>query len=107
MNLTKCLLGLLPILAATPGFGGAGQLTAAEPKRPNIVFIFSDDHGYQAVSAYNDPRKLLQTPNIDRLASRGVDPSGAAGMLAPAVAARMSDAEKVAKSSCVRCPCDR
>jgi arylsulfatase A-like enzyme len=49
------------------------SLTAfAEPKRPNIVFIFSDDHGYQAISAYNDPRKLIQTPNIDRLAQEGM-----------------------------------
>src|SRR5438309_5278146 len=40
--------------------------------RPNIVFIFSDDHAYQAISAYNDPRKLIDTPNIDRLAKEGV-----------------------------------
>ena len=41
------------------------------PKRPNIVFIFSDDHAYQAISAYGDPRKLIETPNIDRLGQRG------------------------------------
>src|SRR6266436_845191 len=47
--------------------------TSAEPPtRPNIVFIFSDDHGYQAVSAYNDARKLLQTPNIDRIGRDGM-----------------------------------
>jgi arylsulfatase A-like enzyme len=40
--------------------------------RPNIVFIFSDDHGYQAISAYNDPRKLLETPNIDRIGREGM-----------------------------------
>ncbi|MDB5388734.1 MAG: arylsulfatase family protein, partial [Planctomycetaceae bacterium] len=46
---------------------------AAEPvKRPNIVFIFSDDHAYQAVSAYDHPLKLNSTPNIDRLAKVGV-----------------------------------
>src|SRR5947208_2039211 len=39
---------------------------------PNIVVIFSDDHAYQAISAYGDPRKLLDTPNIDRLAKDGV-----------------------------------
>src|SRR5437588_12505499 len=39
---------------------------------PNIVLIFSDDHGYQAISAYNDPRKLIETPNIDRLAKEGM-----------------------------------
>ena len=45
---------------------------ATDSKRPNIVFIFSDDHAYQAVSAYGDPRKLIETPNIDRLAKEGM-----------------------------------
>ena len=40
--------------------------------RPNIVFIFSDDHAYQAISAYGDPRKLVETPNIDRIAKEGM-----------------------------------
>jgi arylsulfatase A-like enzyme len=40
--------------------------------RPNIVFIFSDDHAYQAISAYDDARKLVQTPHIDRLAREGM-----------------------------------
>ncbi len=39
-------------------------------KRPNILFIMSDDHGYQAVSAYDD--RLIKTPNIDRLADEGI-----------------------------------
>ncbi|WP_242206319.1 sulfatase family protein [Aestuariivivens insulae] len=39
-------------------------------QRPNIVFIMSDDHAYQAISAYND--KLIQTPNIDRIANEGM-----------------------------------
>ena len=39
-------------------------------KRPNIVFIMSDDHAYQAVSAYRD--KLIQTPNIDRIGEEGI-----------------------------------
>lgn len=41
-----------------------------ETKRPNIVFIMSDDHAYQAISAYSD--KLIQTPNIDRIANEGI-----------------------------------
>src|SRR4051794_5616007 len=45
---------------------------AADAKRPNIVFIFSDDHAYQAISAYGDARHLIQTPNIDRIAREGV-----------------------------------
>ena len=40
--------------------------------RPNIVFIFSDDHAYQAVSAYGDARHLIETPNIDRIAKEGM-----------------------------------
>lgn len=39
-------------------------------KKPNIVFIISDDHAYQAISAYDD--KLIETPNIDRLAKEGM-----------------------------------
>jgi len=39
-------------------------------KRPNIVFIMSDDHASQAISAYGS--KLIQTPNIDRLAKEGM-----------------------------------
>lgn len=41
-----------------------------EKKRPNIVYIMSDDHAYQAVSAYG--YGLNKTPNIDRLAKEGL-----------------------------------
>ena len=37
-----------------------GSLAAAATSRqPNIVLIYSDDHAYQAISAYGDGRKLL------------------------------------------------
>ena len=39
-------------------------------RRPNIVFIMSDDHAYQAISAYSN--RLTQTPNIDRIAKEGM-----------------------------------
>ncbi len=46
---------------------------AAEPaRRPNIVLIYSDDHAYQAISAYGDPRRLVETPHIDRLSREGM-----------------------------------
>ena len=38
--------------------------------RPNIVFIFTDDHCEQALSAY-DPQRI-STPNMDRIASGGM-----------------------------------
>lgn len=44
--------------------------TTAKTKRPNIIFIMSDDHAYQAISAYSD--KLINTPNIDRIANEGM-----------------------------------
>jgi arylsulfatase A-like enzyme len=41
-----------------------------EIKQPNILFIMSDDHAFQAVSAYSD--KLINTPNIDKIAQQGI-----------------------------------
>lgn len=44
----------------------------AEKQRPNILFIFSDDHALKAISAYGGPlAKIAPTPNIDRLAKEG------------------------------------
>lgn len=43
---------------------------AVASKRPNIVFIMSDDHAYQAISAYDT--SLIETPNIDRIAKMGM-----------------------------------
>ncbi|RYZ93692.1 MAG: DUF4976 domain-containing protein, partial [Sphingobacteriaceae bacterium] len=39
-------------------------------QRPNIIYIMSDDHDADAISAYN--KKLISTPNIDRLAKEGI-----------------------------------
>ncbi len=39
-------------------------------ERPNILFIMTDDHAYQAVGAYGSNRN--KTPNIDRIAADGV-----------------------------------
>lgn len=44
-------------------------LFAATP-RPNILFIFSDDHAQHAISAYGS--KVNQTPHLDRLARGGM-----------------------------------
>ena len=38
-------------------------------QRPNIIFIMSDDHAFQAISAYG--HGLNHTPHIDRLAREG------------------------------------
>ena len=47
-------------------------LTQAQNKAPNILFIMSDDHTAQAISAYGGfLGQYLPTPNIDRIASEG------------------------------------
>ena len=57
----KPVVLLLAIFFCASGVGGA--------ERPNILFIMSDDHSAQAVSAYGG--KLNETPNIDRIAKEG------------------------------------
>ena len=46
----------------------SAQLAFAQ-QRPNIIYIMSDDHDADAISAYN--KQFIATPNIDRLAKEG------------------------------------
>ena len=66
MNRLSLLLGpLVSCLAALPA-------VADEPRpQPNIVFIFADDWGWGDLSCHGHP--WLETPNLDRLASEGID----------------------------------
>ncbi|MDZ4801611.1 MAG: sulfatase [Bryobacteraceae bacterium] len=57
------------LASCAAGVTGLAQ-TSASKKRPNILLMFSDDHAYQAISAYG--HKLNQTPNLDRLAKEGM-----------------------------------
>ena len=53
--------------------GMCGKAKGQEPARPNILYIMCDDHAMQAISAYGSPiSRLAPTPNIDRLAQRGI-----------------------------------
>ncbi len=65
---SRILLVLLASLLSGPV---AAPLLAAEgsASRPNILFIFSDDHAQRAISCYGS--KVNQTPHIDRLAEGG------------------------------------
>ncbi len=58
---------LLPCTAALAGIAGA-QEKAQKPM--NILYIMSDDHSYQTISAYDT--RFIETPNIDRIANEGV-----------------------------------
>ena len=60
-------LGLSALASLTMGCQQAGD------QRPNIIYIMSDDHAYQAISAYGGPLKdKAPTPNIDRIANDGM-----------------------------------
>ncbi|MFN8432211.1 MAG: sulfatase-like hydrolase/transferase [Spirosomataceae bacterium] len=62
-KLAFSLILLIPVI-------GFIAFKSGKKKRPNIVFIMSDDHAYQAISAYDN--RLIQTPNIDRIANEGM-----------------------------------
>ena len=49
---------------------GPAAFPAASPTRPNILVFLTDDHGQWAQHAYGNSE--LKTPNMDRLAARGV-----------------------------------
>lgn len=54
-------------------FALAGSLFASDKKKPNIIYIMTDDHASQAVSAYGGIlSKVFTTPNIDRIGNEGV-----------------------------------
>ncbi|UCD27862.1 MAG: sulfatase-like hydrolase/transferase [Planctomycetota bacterium] len=43
-----------------------------EDKRPNILFIFTDDQSHRTVSCYPEAHRWIKTPNLDRLADEGL-----------------------------------
>jgi arylsulfatase A-like enzyme len=70
-NLSRLILFLFVSQAVLTGCTTGSEQQSKQ--RPNIVFIFSDDHAYQAISAYGGPlAELAPTPNIDRIAAQGM-----------------------------------
>lgn len=66
-------VGLIVIPAALFNYSCNTGKTEETPKRPNIVYIMTDDHSFQTISAYGHPiSRLAPTPNIDRLANEGM-----------------------------------
>ncbi len=50
----------------------AEESETAVKKRPNILFIFTDDQSHRTVSSYEDALSWARTPHIDRLAEEGI-----------------------------------
>jgi arylsulfatase A-like enzyme len=69
---------LISSLTKSVGFCSLGILGSCnhqteEVTAPNIIFIMSDDHAWQALSAYNERlAEIAPTPNIDRIAREGM-----------------------------------
>ena len=67
----KLPLSLTGITMAFPVCGVLAQSNSGQVKRPmNIVYIMSDDHSYQTISAYD--KRFINTPNLDWIADHGV-----------------------------------
>jgi arylsulfatase A-like enzyme len=62
------MTGSAAALSILPGDIILGQ--TANKKRPNIIFIMSDDHASHAMSCYGS--KINKTPNLDRIANEGM-----------------------------------
>ena len=63
MKLIRVLLFCLPMLPLA---------IAAAEERPNILFIYTDDHSYRTVGCYPEAHPWVKTPNMDALAAHGV-----------------------------------
>jgi len=63
------LIKSIALLTVGTGMFSCTPSPKEEAKRPNIIYIMSDDHAYQAISAYG--YGLNETPNIDRIAKEG------------------------------------
>ncbi|WP_108821683.1 sulfatase [Dysgonomonas sp. Marseille-P4361] len=72
-TLKKVCTVIIPATLFHPAAGENIDIPKKDPSRPNIVYIMTDDHSYQTISAYGHPlSKLAPTPNIDRLANEGM-----------------------------------
>lgn len=64
-KITGCLLAIL----FTCYLGFSFSTALAQPKKPNIIFILTDDHRWDALGVMGNP--IIQTPNLDLLARQG------------------------------------
>ena len=70
MTLQESIKKLLIFIAI---FGTSFKCIAQEnPQKPNIVFILADDFGYSSLNSYGADKNLVRTPQIDRIADKGM-----------------------------------
>ncbi|MCH8830152.1 MAG: sulfatase-like hydrolase/transferase, partial [Planctomycetes bacterium] len=72
-RIVTVVVALLACVSISPADAGAGQKKKkAKDDRPNILFIYTDDHSHRTVGCYPEAYPWVRTPNIDRLAKRGI-----------------------------------
>jgi arylsulfatase A len=62
---------IMAVLAACLATAATATEPADPQRKPNIIFIMSDDQGYGDASSYN-PASKIPTPGIDRIAREGI-----------------------------------
>jgi arylsulfatase len=67
----KSTLAACVVLAMIGGMTVCGAASAADAKKPNILFIMADDIGWMQPSCYHRGLMVGETPQIDRLAREG------------------------------------
>lgn len=72
MNRKRMLQGMAAfIVLLLTAYAGYSQ------ERPNIIFILADDFGYSSLNCYGAEKSLVRTPNVDRIAEKGMSFSNA------------------------------
>ena len=73
MTRTCLYIATFALAAGALSVGKSLRADDAQRRRPNILFIMSDDHAAHAIGAYGGRLAALNpTPNIDRLAREGM-----------------------------------
>lgn len=71
MNNVESKLGLLAAAVIPSACGLVSCAAEAKEQKPlNVIYIMTDDHSYQTISAYD--RRYIHTPNLDRIADEGM-----------------------------------
>ena len=66
MGLAAASAGVMSVL---PSCAGTGEIVGAKRKRPNILFLFTDDQRFDTIRALGN--KDIVTPNMDRFVRNG------------------------------------
>ncbi len=70
MKFRRLVLPFTMLVSVLTGIGVNGQKTLNKNSKPNIIYILADDMGYFELGCYGG--KVIETPNIDKLAKGGM-----------------------------------